>query len=170
MKLHKIIFILFIGFILIGSEGCKKGPSSSHQKNKKKIKRGKPFRVQLRIAELKKIVIAVDGYSACGKSSTAKQVASLLGYHFIDSGAMYRAVTYFFVKNKVQLKSYRQVQDALNRGEVSFEGLSVLLNGENIDNEIRTVEINENVSIISAISEVRRKMVKQQQQLGKEKE
>lgn len=119
---------------------------------------------------MKKIVIAIDGYSACGKSSTAKQVAKHLGYTFIDSGAMYRAVTLFFLTEKVSLQSANDVARKLKDCNISFAGSSIVLNGEIVDEEIRTVKVNENVSQVSAISEVRRKMVSQQQLIGEGKE
>ncbi len=118
---------------------------------------------------MKKIVIAIDGYSACGKSSTAKQVAARLGYTFIDSGAMYRAVTLFLLNNDVNLEDAEQVENHLDQLEIKFDGDSILLNGDNVDTAIRTKPVNENVSIVSAISSVRRKMVNQQQSIGKDK-
>ncbi len=118
---------------------------------------------------MKKIVIAIDGYSACGKSSTAKQVASRLGYTFIDSGAMYRAVTLYLLNENVNLENINQVEDHLDQIEITFEDTSILLNGKNVDTEIRTKAVNENVSAVSAISAVRRKMVAQQQTIGKNK-
>ena len=118
---------------------------------------------------MKEIVIAIDGYSACGKSSTAKQVAGLLGYTFIDSGAMYRAVTLFFLTEGVSLESREQIEQALHHCEISFDKGALILNGKNVDGDIRSVTVNENVSKVSAISEVRRKMVKQQQLIGQGK-
>jgi len=127
------------------------------------------FHAQLKIVELKKIVIAIDGYSACGKSSTAKQVAHQLGYTFIDSGAMYRAVTLFLLNKEVKLDNTNKIIKYLKDIEISFEGSSILLNGKNVDSEIRSKEVNENVSAVSAVSPIRRKMVDQQQEIGKEK-
>ncbi|MEQ9404182.1 MAG: (d)CMP kinase [Cyclobacteriaceae bacterium] len=118
---------------------------------------------------MNKIVIAIDGYSACGKSSTAKQVAARLGYHFIDSGAMYRAVTLFFLQNGVETDNTEEVTSALNRCNISFSGLSIFLNEANVDEEIRSIQVNESVSRISAIPEVRKKMVKQQKEIGRQK-
>lgn len=118
---------------------------------------------------MKKIVVAIDGYSACGKSSTAKQVAQHLGYKFIDTGAMYRAVTLFFIRNGVIVEDLEEVERALDQCEIGFEGKTVLLNGENIDMEIRTQAVNNSVSQVSAISLVRKKMVVQQQEIGIEK-
>ncbi len=124
------------------------------------------FLVRLKIADLKKIVIAIDGYSACGKSSTAKQVASRLGYTFIDSGGMYRAVTLYLLNRGADIKDLNNVEDHLNHVSIDFVDESILLNGENVDLEIRSREVNENVSEVSAISAVRRKMVRQQQEIG----
>lgn len=118
---------------------------------------------------MKKIVIAIDGYSACGKSSTAKQVANQLGYTFIDSGAMYRAVTLFFLDTGVSLEDDQEVSRALQLCSISFDGPNILLNGKQVNEEIRLVSVNEHVSQVSAISEVRRKMVRQQQQIGEKK-
>ncbi len=118
---------------------------------------------------MKKINIAIDGYSACGKSSTAKKVAQKFKYDFIDSGAMYRAVTLFFLKEHINLQKTVDLVEALDKCHISFDGLSVLLNDEKVDDAIRYVEINERVSRISAISEVRRKMVTQQQKIGENK-
>ncbi|MEP5612485.1 MAG: (d)CMP kinase [Cyclobacteriaceae bacterium] len=118
---------------------------------------------------MKKIVIAIDGYSACGKSSTAKQVAKQLSYTFIDSGAMYRAVTLFLLTKEVNLDSTNDIIRHLEDINISFEDSSILLNGENVDQEIRSKAVNETVSKVSAVSPVRRKMVDQQQEIGKEK-
>ncbi|MEM6831254.1 MAG: (d)CMP kinase [Bacteroidota bacterium] len=118
---------------------------------------------------MKSIIIAIDGYSACGKSSTAKLVARTLGYHFIDSGAMYRAVTLFFLKNDVSFNYQSQVEKALESCRISFDGLSTLLNDEDVTNEIRLKYVDERVSEVSAISMVREKMVACQHDMGKKK-
>ena len=118
---------------------------------------------------MKKIVIAIDGYSGTGKSSTAKQVASRLGYNYIDSGAMYRAVTYFFLSENIDFSNQSQVSKGLENCIITFEGASILLNGRNVDSEIRTMEVNQNVSPVSAISEVRAKLVEQQRKMGEAK-
>lgn len=118
---------------------------------------------------MRKIVIAIDGYSACGKSSTAKQVASQLGYTFIDSGAMYRAVTLHFLENNIDLNNADEVSDSLDQLELWFDKESLVLNGKKVDAEIRTHRVNEHVSEVSAISSVRKKMVSQQQAIGSNK-
>lgn len=116
-----------------------------------------------------KIVIAIDGYSGTGKSSTAKQVASRLGYNYIDSGAMYRAVTYFFLSNNIDFNRESNVEESLENCSITFDGTSILLNGEQIDDEIRTMEVNQNVSAVSTISTVRAKLVEQQRKMGEKK-
>lgn len=123
---------------------------------------------------LKKIVIAIDGYSACGKSTTAKQVASILGYRYIDSGAMYRAVTLYFLEHHVALTNPKEVSRALQQIHISFKVNSkniseTFLNGLNVEQEIRKMRISENVSQVSTIKEVRRALVDQQRRMGKEK-
>lgn len=123
---------------------------------------------------MKKIVIAIDGYSACGKSTTAKIVAKELGYRYIDSGAMYRAVTLHFLDKHIALTNPKEVSRGLSEIKLSFHvssmGTSELfLNGINVEKKIRKMKISENVSQVSAIKEVRVAMVEQQRKLGKEK-
>lgn len=123
---------------------------------------------------LRKIVIAVDGYSACGKSTTAREVAKILGYRYIDSGAMYRAVTLSFLENHVALTNPKEVQSVLGKTSVTFRlnpaGFSeTYLNGKNVENEIRKMKISEHVSQVSAVRDVRLAMVDQQRRMGKEK-
>ncbi|HET9486332.1 MAG TPA: (d)CMP kinase [Chryseosolibacter sp.] len=123
---------------------------------------------------MKRIVIAIDGYSACGKSTTAKQVASILGYRYIDSGAMYRAVTLFFLDHHIALTNPREVSNALQRIQITFKVNSrniseTYLNGLNVEKEIRNMRISENVSQVSTIKDVRRALVEQQRRMGKEK-
>jgi cytidylate kinase len=125
---------------------------------------------------MKKIVIAIDGYSACGKSSTAKAVAKALHYTYIDTGAMYRAVTYYFVKEKfVSLTNDKEVQQALSEIEVDFryndksKSNEICLNGVNIENEIRKMSISEKVSEVSTLAKVRQYLVAQQQKMGKKR-
>jgi cytidylate kinase len=123
---------------------------------------------------LKKIVIAIDGYSACGKSTTAKQVASVLGYRYIDSGAMYRAVTLFFLDHHIALTNPKEVSKALQQIQISFKVNSknvseTFLNGLNVENQIRKMRISENVSQVSTLKEVRMSLVEQQRRMGKEK-
>ena len=116
-----------------------------------------------------KIVIAIDGFSGTGKSSTAKQVASRLGYTYIDSGAMYRAVTYHFIRENTNLDDNDMIDRSLERCDIQFNGSSIILNGVRIDSEIRTMEVNQNVSRVSAISSVRARLVEQQRRMGENK-
>ena len=123
---------------------------------------------------LKRIVIAIDGYSACGKSTTAKQVASILGYRYIDSGAMYRAVTLYFLDHHVSLTNPKEVSTALHQVHISFKVNSkkvseTYLNGLNVEKEIRNMRISESVSQVSTLREVRQALVEQQRRMGKEK-
>ena len=124
---------------------------------------------------MKKIVIAVDGYSACGKSSTAKEVASRLGYVYIDTGAMYRAVTLFFLRNYINLTNPRDIEKALDQINISFipdtgTGINeTYLNGLNVEKDIRGMDVSGKVSEVSAIPTVRRAMVEQQRKLEKNK-
>ncbi len=120
------------------------------------------------------MVIAIDGYSACGKSTTAKEVARILGYRYIDSGAMYRAVTLYFLDNHVSLSNPRDITKALSQIHISFKvnskGISeTYLNNLNVEKEIRKMRISEKVSPVSAIKDVRVAMVEQQRRMGKEK-
>ena len=124
---------------------------------------------------MKKIVIAIDGNSGCGKSSTAKALAKHLRYIYIDTGAMYRAVTLFFIKHKVDLKNELDVSEALKQIDISFKynietsENETFLNGKNVEHEIRQMEVSNLVSPVSEISQVRRKLVDQQRRLGEGK-
>ena len=115
-----------------------------------------------------KIVIAIDGYSGTGKSSTAKQVAARLGYTYIDSGAMYRAVTYYLLANQLATDSV-EIDEKLADCSITFKGASIYLNDTCVDHEIRTMEVNNKVSEVSAISVVRTKLVELQRTMGKDK-
>lgn len=122
---------------------------------------------------MRKINIAIDGFSGCGKSSTAKEVAKRLGYKFIDSGAMYRAVTLHMLREKIDLTSQASIAAALATCQIDFQhnpetGKSeTILNGENVEQEIRKMYVSEKVSIVAAVREVRLAMVAQQQEMGK---
>jgi CMP/dCMP kinase len=123
---------------------------------------------------MRKIIIAIDGFSACGKSTTAKEAAKTLGYRYIDSGAMYRAVTYYFLEHHVALTNPKEVANALSEIKITFQlnatGISeTFLNGLNVEKKIRKMRISENVSQVSTIKEVRVAMVEQQRKLGKER-
>lgn len=122
----------------------------------------------------RKIVIAIDGYSACGKSTTAKEVANILGYRYIDTGAMYRAVTMYFLDQHVSLTNPKEITKALQQIHVSFKVNSknrsdTYLNGLNVEKEIRSMRVSEMVSQVSTIKDVRVAMVEQQRRMGKEK-
>lgn len=126
------------------------------------------------LMSLKKIVIAIDGYSACGKSTTAKQVASILGYRYIDTGAMYRAVTLYFLEHHVALTNPKELAKALQNINISFKTNShqvseTFLNGLNVEKDIRKMRVSEHVSQVSTVREVREAMVVQQRKMGKEK-
>jgi cytidylate kinase len=122
----------------------------------------------------RKINIAIDGYSSCGKGTLAKAMAVALNYVFIDSGAMYRAVTLFLMRQSVNLDDMAQVEQALAQLTVEFDvgdaGASfVTLNGENVENEIRTIAVASKVSEVAKIQAVRDKLVYLQQQMGVKK-
>jgi CMP/dCMP kinase len=123
---------------------------------------------------LRKIVIAIDGFSACGKSSTAKEVSSILGYRYIDTGAMYRAVTLYFLEQHVALTNPKEIIRALQQIHVAFKinarnNTETYLNGLNVEKEIRTMRVSERVSQVSTLKDVRNAMVEQQRRMGKEK-
>jgi CMP/dCMP kinase len=123
---------------------------------------------------LRKIVIAIDGFSACGKSSTAKEVSSILGYRYIDTGAMYRAVTLYFLEQHVALTNPKEITRALQQIHVAFKinarnNTETYLNGLNVEKEIRTMRVSERVSQVSTLKDVRNAMVEQQRRMGKEK-
>jgi cytidylate kinase len=121
----------------------------------------------------KNIVVAIDGYSSCGKSTLAKALAKKLHFIYVDSGAMYRAVTLYFIRNNTDLNNHDLIIDALEHIDLNFHSRDyqshILLNGEEVSEEIRQMPVSENVSQISAIKEVRQAMVKQQQKMGKSK-
>jgi len=127
---------------------------------------------------MQKITIAIDGYSSTGKSTVAKQLADYLGYVYVDSGAMYRAVTLYAMQNGIISKSdfnIEKLKESLSSINLRFEKKSdwnkahVFLNGKDVENEIRNLEVSEFVSPIATIHEVRVKLVAQQQQMGLEK-
>lgn len=124
---------------------------------------------------MKKIIITIDGFSSCGKSTLAKALAKELNYVFIDSGAMYRAVTLYFIQNKINLVDAHAVKNALENIHLSFQfnqdkGKSdILLNGANVEEAIRSMEVSNQVSDVAAHPLVRDFAVAQQQQMGREK-
>jgi CMP/dCMP kinase len=120
---------------------------------------------------VKKIIIAIDGFSSCGKSTLAKGMAKSLHYAYLDSGAMYRAVTLYFLENRISYQDPEAVAEALKHIEIHFERVHgqnrTVLNGRDVEDEIRRMEVSNHVSPVSAISAVRRAMVQQQQAMGK---
>lgn len=123
---------------------------------------------------MKKIVITIDGWSSCGKSTLARQLAKKLGYSYIDSGAMYRAITLFFLRNHINWMDAEQVKTALNEISIYFKYNSaqqseIYLNAENVEYLIRDLVVAEKVSEVAAIKEVRTSAVAQQQQMGEQK-
>lgn len=119
------------------------------------------------------IVVAIDGYSSCGKSTLAKALAKKLHFIYVDSGAMYRAVTLYFLRNNTDLKNHDLIVDALEHIDLNFHSRDyeshILLNGEEVSEEIRQMPVSENVSLIASIKEVRKAMVRKQQKMGKSK-
>lgn len=122
-----------------------------------------------------KIIITIDGWSSCGKSTVAKQLAKKLGYVYIDSGAMYRAITLYFLRNHVDWTDKPQVKEALKQIHLHFQFNEIsqqsemMLNDENVEYVIRDLVIAEKVSEVASIAEVRKFAVKQQQHMGKKK-
>jgi len=125
-----------------------------------------------------KIIIAIDGHSSCGKSTLSKQLAKKLKYNYIDTGAMYRTVTLYALRNKLisnKIVDENALINALSNINISFvynekdEKSDTLLNGENVENEIRDLAVSENVSPVATIKEVRQTMVSLQQKMGTQK-
>ena len=127
---------------------------------------------------VKKIIIAIDGHSSCGKSTMAKSIAQELRYNYIDSGAMYRVVTLYALRNGLinngvpdtekLIAELKNIKITFKWDEISGKN-TTFLNGENVEEEIRRLEVSENVSPISTIAEVRHEMVKQQRENSKNK-
>src|SRR5437868_7128995 len=116
---------------------------------------------------LKELIITIDGWSSCGKSTLAKQLAKELGYVYIDSGAMYRAITLYFLRNHIDWSKKEKVAKALKDIHINFdynpqsEQSEIQLNGENVEYVIRDMVVAEKVSDIAAIGEVRKFAVAQ---------
>jgi CMP/dCMP kinase len=123
----------------------------------------------------KKIIITIDGWSSCGKSTLARQMALKLNYVYIDSGAMYRAITLFFLRNHVDWTRHSPVHKALNKIVLEFVSnpktaeSEIWLNGEDVEYVIRDLVIAEKVSEVAAVREVREFAVSRQQEMGKDK-
>ncbi|MBN1253188.1 MAG: (d)CMP kinase [Bacteroidales bacterium] len=127
---------------------------------------------------MKDIIIAFDGYSSCGKSTLAKQIANFFDFIYIDSGAMYRAVTLFAMQNNLIVNSdidIEKLRNALNNIQIKFiynqnlKKQETFLNGQNVENEIRNISVSDKVSYISEIDFVREKLVDLQQKMGPKK-
>ncbi len=127
---------------------------------------------------MKKICIAIDGYSSCGKSTIAKDLAHRLDYIYVDTGAMYRAVTLYLLKNNIITKDGKEVykmEEFLDEISITFQcdpktkKCEIFLNGENVEEDIRNMLIANNVSFVASSKEVREKLVSVQRELGKSK-
>ncbi len=124
---------------------------------------------------MKRIIVTIDGWSSCGKSTLAKQLAKELGYIYVDSGAMYRAITLYFLRNHIDWTDETQVHNALMDIQLDFiynpksEISEIYLNGENVEYVIRDLVIAEKVSDVAAIREVREFAVTQQRKMGTNK-
>jgi len=123
-----------------------------------------------------KITIAIDGYSSCGKSTIAKQLASKLNYTYVDSGAMYRAITLFAIENGLASKESVNKEELIRqldsieidlKYDAETGGVTTFLNGRNVEEDIRSMRVSEVVSFVSVIKEVRAKLRSIQQELGK---
>lgn len=128
---------------------------------------------------MKKITIAIDGHSSCGKSTMAKDLAKRIGYIYVDTGAMYRSVTLYALRNGLfnangTIKE-EELKEQMGNIKISFQlnkatgRPDTYLNGENVENQIRTMEVSSHVSVIAALPFVRAALVEQQQQMGAEK-
>ncbi|NNE16411.1 MAG: (d)CMP kinase [Saprospiraceae bacterium] len=121
----------------------------------------------------RKINIAIDGHSSCGKSTLAKQLAAALGYIYIDSGAMYRSVALYYIENEIDVKNKEAAVKALDEIQIDIKSVEsqfrILLNGVDVTKRIIAIDVSSIVSEVAAISEVRRKLVAIQKQLGEEK-
>jgi len=124
---------------------------------------------------MNKIIITIDGWSSCGKSTLAKQLAKKLGYVYIDSGAMYRAITLYFLRNHIDWSNEKDVLSALNCIRLHFEYnpesqlAEMFLNNENVEYVIRDMVVAEKVSEVAAIASVRTFEVQQQKYMGEKK-
>jgi len=125
---------------------------------------------------MKKITIAIDGHSSCGKSTMAKDLARELGYTYIDTGAMYRAVTLFAMRKglfaedgTIDTETLQGLMGEVSIAQKNIEGKTItFLNGEDVEKEIRSLEVSSHVSLIAALPFVREKMVEQQREMGRE--
>lgn len=128
---------------------------------------------------MQKITIAIDGYSSCGKSTLAKALAQRLNYSYVDTGAMYRAVTLFAIRNGIIDSKFhldeKKLVESLDQIELNFifdqhhKTSETYLNGENVEKFIRTMQVSDNVSKVSSIKQVREKMISLQRKMGRKK-
>jgi cytidylate kinase len=124
---------------------------------------------------MKKIIVTIDGWSSCGKSTLAKQLAKKLNYVYVDSGAMYRAITLYFIRNSVDISDIKEVNQAMEEINLEFrfndisQASEIYLNEENVEYMIRDLVIAEKVSDVAAIKEVRTFAVAAQQKMGTKK-
>jgi cytidylate kinase len=124
---------------------------------------------------MEKIIITIDGWSSCGKSTLAKQLAKQLGYVYVDSGAMYRAITLYFLRNHIDWENHEVVSEALKHITIEFhfneqsQQSEIFLNGEDVEYQIRDLIIADKVSDVATIKEVREFAVRQQQKMGRKK-
>ncbi len=123
---------------------------------------------------MKRITIAIDGFAGCGKSTLARQLADALHYLFLDTGAMYRAVTLFLLENNIDWQDETQLAEAFKKIKIQFgyrastNKYSTYLNGKNVEEEIRSIRVSNKVSEVAAISSIRKFLVKQQQEIGQD--
>ena len=119
---------------------------------------------------VRNIIIAIDGYSSCGKSTLARDLASALRFGYVDSGAMYRAVTLFFLDHDIDFEDHETIVAALQQIHIEFRNVQAqnrtFLNGRDVEDEIRDMRVSSSVSPVAAIPEVRRALVQQQKALG----
>jgi cytidylate kinase len=123
---------------------------------------------------MNKIIVAIDGYSSCGKSTIAKELAKNIGYAYINTGAMYRAVTLYLLDNNIDYTNIEAVKAALNEIKIHFKydaikGNRTFLNDVDVEDQLRTMRVANAVSPVSTLSDVRRAMVQQQQAMGESK-
>jgi len=114
-----------------------------------------------------KDVVAIDGPSGTGKSTTARILAEKLNFIYIDSGAMYRAITFELLKNSIKPTDVKKIVDITTKADIKFDGEEVFLNGKNITKEIRSLDVTSKVSSVSAIKDVRKILVNKQREYSK---
>ncbi|MBV6480140.1 MAG: Cytidylate kinase [Ignavibacteria bacterium] len=123
--------------------------------------------INLKTEEGNKIIVAIDGPSGTGKSTTARILAEKLGFLYIDSGAMYRAITYELISKNVKPNDIKKIIELTQNAKMSFEGEDFFLNGKNVTKEIRSLDVTNKVSNVSAIKELRKILVNKQREFAK---